>query len=261
PLQDKRSLGYVHSSAFLSEEDAQKEVREFEGAHCGELDTRTVHFKVGHRAKAWVKNCVSVGLACNFIEPLESTGLYLSDLASVMLAEHFPWGDDMGPFAYRFNRILANRFYEILDFINMHYCLTRRMDNEFWREVQKPDRITDRLQAKLDFWRIKPPSASDFEDQFFPGQAETPLPSGGLPGDHRTPIDTGGVFTLSSYEAILYGMDFLRAECDLWFGSDRPPPSVPPRILERLRMAPGKLPAHEEWLKQMVGMPNYPVTR
>ena len=89
PLQNKRSLGYVHSSAFLSDDDAEKEIRAFEGKHSESLDSRIVRFRVGHREKAWVRNCVAIGLSGGFIEPLESTGLYLSDLATVMLSEHF----------------------------------------------------------------------------------------------------------------------------------------------------------------------------
>ncbi len=257
PLQTRKALGYVHSSAFISEEDAEREIRAFEGQHAESLATGTVHFKVGHRAKAWARNCVSIGLASSFIEPLESTGLYLSDLAIVNLAQHFPFEDDMAPFAYRFNRIMANRFYEILDFINMHYCLTRRVDTEFWREVQKPARINDRLQAKLDFWRIKVPSAADFIDQHIPGQTDQPLPSAGLPGDHRPPVDTAGIFGLESYEAILYGMDFLAEECDEWFGKNRPKTQVPGFIIERLRGAPQTFQPHDVWLRQFVGMPDY----
>ncbi len=257
PLQTKRSLGYVHSSAFIDEEKAEQELRAFEGAHAESLDARTVHFKVGHRAKAWAGNCIAIGLAGSFIEPLESTGLYLSDLATVMLAEHFPYGDDMAPLAYRYNRIMANRFYEILDFINLHYCLTRRSDTEFWREIQKPERMHDRLRAKLDFWSKKPPSAADFEDQWFPGQPDTPLPSGDLPGDHRSPIETGGIFGLSSYEAIVYGMDYLHDECDQWFGADRPSSRVAPQIVNKLRAASQQLPAHDVWLKHVVGMADF----
>ena len=257
PLQDKRSLGYVHSSAFISEEDAEKELRAFEGPHSESLDSRIVHFKVGHREKAWVKNCISIGLAGSFIEPLESTGLYLSDLATVLLADHFPYGDDMQPLAFRFNRIMANRFYEILDFINMHYCLSRRTDTEFWREIQKPERINDRLKAKLDFWRVKPPSAADFEDQFFPGQPEAGLPSGGVPGDHRSPVDTAGLWGYESYEAILYGMGFLDKECDEWFGKERPDSTVLHHVFEKLRMAPQKLPPHALWLQRVLGMKSY----
>ena len=252
PLQDKRSLGYVHSSAFIDEETAQREIREFEGAHAAELDTRVVRFKVGHREKAWVRNCIAIGLAGNFIEPLESTGLYLSDLAAVMLAEHFPHGDDMGALALRFNRIMANRFYEILDFINLHFCLTRRTDTDYWREVQKPSRINDRLAAKLDYWRRKPPSPSDFEDMRVPGHPGEPLP-GRLPGDNRPPVDTGTLFGLDSHEHILYGMDFLRRECDAWFGRDRPPSEPASMVSARLAAAPGKLPPHHAWLEQALG--------
>ncbi len=258
PLQDKRSLGYVHSSAFLDDDDAEREIRSFEGEHAESLDSRIVHFQVGHREKAWVRNCVAIGLSGGFIEPLESTGLYLSDLATVMLTEHFPYHGDMAPLAFRFNRIMVNRFYEILDFINLHYCLTRRSDTGFWREVRKPARMTDRLRAKLDFWRSKPPSAADFEDQWFPGQPDTPLPPGNLPGDHRSPIDTADVFGIDSYEAILYGMDFLNAECSDWFGESRPQTRIAKTIAERLALAPRKLPPHDLWLKRVLGMPDYP---
>ncbi len=257
PLQGKRSLGYVHSSDFISEEDAERELRQFEGAHADSLSARTVHFKTGYREQAWVKNCISIGLAGSFIEPLESTGLYLSDLATVMMTEHFPFGDDMEPLAFRFNRIMANRFYEILDFINMHYCLTRRNDTPFWREIRNPERVTDRLKAKFEFWRSKPLSATDFEDQFLLGQPDTPLPSSGQFGDFRAPIDTATIFGIDSYEAILYGMDFLRAECDARYGNNRPASTVYPEVLQKLQLAPQKLPPHDVWLQRMVGMPDY----
>jgi tryptophan halogenase len=258
PLQDKRSLGYVHCSAFLDEEDAEKELRAFEGAHADSLGSRVIPFKVGRREKAWVGNCVSIGLASSFIEPLESTGLYLSDLAAVMLVEHFPYSNNMESLAFRFNRIMANRFYEVLDFINLHYCLTHRTDTDFWREVQKPERINDRLKAKLEFWRAKPPSPSDFEDQFFPGQPDTPLSSGGLPGDHRSPVDTAGLWSHESYESVLYGMDYLNKECDDWYGQQRPDPGVLQHVLDKLHLAREKLPPHDVWLKQVCGMPDYP---
>ena len=258
PLQDRRSLGYVHSSALLDKEDAEREIRAFEGPHAEALDTRFIYFKVGYREKAWVKNCVAIGLAGNFIEPLESTGLYLSDLATVILTEHFPHHGDMDALAFRFNRVMVNRFYEILDFINMHYCLTRRTDTEFWREVQKSERINDRLKAKLEFWRLKPPSASDFEDQWLPGQPDHPL-SSQFTGDHRSPVDTAGLWGYESYEAILYGMDFLRDECDTWFGIDRPKTRVLPRVIQKLQMAPQKLVRHDEWLHRVLGMPRYAV--
>jgi len=260
PLQTHRSLGYVNSGAFIDEEDATDELRVFEGPHAESLEMRTHHFNAGYRAKPWVRNCVSMGHAAAYIEPLESTDLYLVSQAAEMLAEYFPYRDDLAPFAYRYNRILANRYYEILDFVNMHYCLTRRADTEFWREVRKPEHVNDRLQAKLDFWKVKVPSMSDFVDQKFPAQRETALPDGNLPGDHRAPVDTAALFGIDNYEAVLYGMGFLEQECDLWFGKKRPKTRIPKQIVENLRRAPDALPPHAVWLQQAVGMPEYPVS-
>lgn len=258
PLSKLRSVGYVHSSQFVSDDQAEAELRAYEGAHCADLPSRVVKFVVGRRQKAWVKNCVAIGLSGGFIEPLESTGLYLSDLAVVMLAEHFPFGDDMEPLAFRYNRILSNRFYEILDFINMHYVLTRRTDTEFWREVQRQERIVDRLQAKLDFWKIKPPSPTDFEDQLFPGQSMDVGHSPGSGADQRPPVDTAGLWNHESYECIMYGMDFMGDEYREKFGDDRPPVVVPDTILQRVHSAKFKLPPHDTWLQQNLGMQQYP---
>ncbi len=257
PLQNRRGIGYVHSSAFISEEQAEQEVRDYEGKHAKKLDARFIDFKVGVREKIWHRNCIAMGLAGGFLEPLESTGLYLNEIAAELLAEHFPHGNDMKPLAFRFNRIMQNRYYEILDFINMHYCLTRRSDTQFWREIRRPERINDRLRAKLDFWRIKPPSASDFVDQTFPGQASPAADPGEGSGDGRGPIDTGRLWNHHSYEAILYGMDFLRDECDVWFGKNRPRPAVHKQVLDSIQTAQEKLPPHEVWLQRVVGMPDY----
>ena len=104
----------------------------------------------------------------------------------------------------------------------------------------------------------KPPSMPDWEDAWFPGQAKTPLVSGGLPGDHRPPIETGGVFGLSSYEAILYGMEFLSEECDRWYGKNRPPSEVLRPVSQRIQTARQTLPRHDEWLQRVCGMPDFP---
>ena len=257
PLQNRRAWGYVHSSQFVDKDAAERELREFVGSIADDSPANFVPFRVGYRSKAWVKNCVAIGLSAGFVEPLESTGLYLSDLATVMLTEHFPHHGDMEPLAYRYNRIIADRFHDILDFINLHYCLTQREDNDYWREVRRPERMHERVRAKLDFWRHKPPSMPDFEDGWFPGQADTPLVSGGLPGDHRPPVETGGVFGLSSYEAILYGMDFLRDECDRWYGKDRPASKILQPVAERIQVARERLPKHDAWLQRVCGMPDY----
>ena len=258
PLLDRRTLQYFYSSAYQSADDAAQELCGAEGAHAAGLDIDAFRQRTGHREQAWVGNCIAIGAAANAIEPLESTNLYLVDHAASMLVEHFPLGEELAPLAYRYNRILANRFYEILDFVNLHYCLTRREDTPFWREARSTDRITGRLQAKLDFWRRKRPTPADFEDQHFSGQAGDALASGPASGDFRSPIDTAGLWNHENYEAVLYGMDFLREECDEWFGVGRAGGDVPRHIAARVAQAPQKLPSHAAWLQRVLDMPAYP---
>ena len=179
-----------------------------------------------------------------------------------MLAEHFPFRDeDNEAMAFRVNRIMTNRFYEVLDFINMHYCLTKRTDTAFWREVQKPERINDRLQAKFDYWKIKPPTESDFEDQMLPTQSGAPMKAGNFPGDHRAPIDVAGLWNFNSYECIMYGMNYLVDEYRDTSGQPLGLPPMPRDILTRLQTAPQKLPPHEIWLQKVLGMKQYPGVR
>lgn len=261
PLRDRRSLGYVYCGDFLDQGGAEAELRAFEGRHADSLSVNSSSFKAGRRVNAWVGNCIAVGNSAGMTDPLVSTHLHTCSLAAAMLAEHFPFGDELAPLAFRFNRIMANRFYEILDFVNLHYCLTRRKDTDFWIEAQKRDRVNDRLKAKLDYWHHKPPSRSDFEDQFFPGQPERPLHSSGLPGDYRSPVDTAGLWGYEDYEVLLYGMDFLREECNDWFGKDRPDPRIQAGVVKRLSIARTKLPPHDLWLRQVFGMPDYPVSK
>jgi tryptophan halogenase len=98
---------------------------------------------------------------------------------------------------------------------------------------------------------------TDFEDQYFPGQSMTDAIFTEYPGDHRSPIDTAGLWNHSSYEAILYGMDAMREQSDAWYGKDRPRTAVMRNIIERLKVVQQKLPPHDEWLRKMAGMKDY----
>ncbi|MCG8441635.1 MAG: tryptophan 7-halogenase [Caulobacterales bacterium] len=224
-LSNRRGVGYVYSSGFLDDDAAEAELRAFEGAHCADLPARRLRFRVGRRPQPWTANCVAIGLSAGFIEPLESTGLYLSEFAAVTLCEHFPQRGEMAPLAQRFNAIMSSRYDEILDFVNMHYCLTRRDDTPFWREVARPERVHDRLKAKFEFWRHKPPSHADFEDQM-------------------------RLFSHQSYEYILYGMDFQR---DL-FGAEGPAPVIAPSVARVVEAGRARLPRHEDWLASELGV-------
>lgn len=255
PMQHQRSIGYVHSSKFTTAEQADKELRLYQGSDCDDLPSRTIKFKVGRRHKHWHGNCIAIGLSGGFIEPLESTGLHLSELSAVLLTEHFPYNsEDMEQMSYRFNRILSNRYYEVLDFINMHYCLTNRNDTEFWRTVQKSEHINERLKAKFEFWKIKPPTAADFEDMSFPGFSTMQQTNDNIGFiDPRPNVDTGGIWNHNNYLFILYSMGFDKISENL-YGHNLPKTKINPLIQKRLQNVVPKLPKHEAWLMQKLGM-------
>ena len=232
PLVSRRGVGYVYSSQFISDEAAEQELRNYEGIHSEGLDTRIVPFNVGMRKESWVGNCVAIGLSSGFVEPLESTGLYFAQLATLTLAEYFPYDDDFEPLAKRFNKIVSDRFVETMEFLTLHYCLTKRTDSDFWKEVVKSERIPDSVKAKIEFWKFKPPSRGDFPDNFT-------------------------LFSYQNHELILYGMDFMRDHFDKKYGPNRPPLGPPSYINNRFESLKRQLPTHEAWLQRSVGMKEF----
>jgi hypothetical protein len=132
-------------------------------SHVGpvEIGPRRIAFEAGYRTRQWEKNCVAVGLAAGFLEPLESTGVVLIEAAIGMIAELFPHNGPIHLPARRFNQLINARFDNIVNYLKLHYCLSRR-EEPFWRDNVDPASIPDRLQELLEEWRYRPPNRFDF---------------------------------------------------------------------------------------------------
>ena len=164
-LSDRRGTGYVFASDFLTDEEAEAELRAHEGPHCDDLPARVLKFNSGRTETPWVGNCVAIGLSAGFLEPLESTGLYFVEEGVDYLTELFPRFGAMDQLRDLYNQRMRERYEESVDFINMHYVLSQRRDTPFWREATAAHRVTPRLQALFERWEQKPPSQLDFLDQ------------------------------------------------------------------------------------------------
>lgn len=166
----RRGIGYVYSSKFISDDDAEQELREHIGPTAEGVEARLLRLRVGQNRQAWIKNCVSIGLSAGFIEPLESTGISLISSGLRILTANFPSKVHSQALVDRYNNCMDRLYSHLRDFIVMHYCLTRREDTEFWRANKNNTAISDRLKEDIKVWKRRPPVEWDNDTgfRFFP---------------------------------------------------------------------------------------------
>jgi tryptophan halogenase len=156
PLQHRVGNGYVYSSRFLSDEAAREKLSSvLEAAPLSE--PRPLRFSPGRRACAWSGNCVAIGLASGFLEPLESTSIYLiqtavSDLVSLMPPAAARRVDPR--LSREFNRLNEVQYQRIRDFLVLHYCANSRVDEPFW-DLLRSMELPDTLEHKLSLFRAR----------------------------------------------------------------------------------------------------------
>jgi tryptophan halogenase len=152
PLQHRVGNGYVYASRFTDDATArEKLIASLEGKMLAE--PRQLRFKAGRRRHSWVGNVVAVGLASGFLEPLESTSIYLAQMAITNLIELFPTGGGIDARdRAAFNRAVDMEYDRIRDFLILHYNATRRDDSPFWNHVRTME-LPDTLQSKMELWQ------------------------------------------------------------------------------------------------------------
>jgi tryptophan halogenase len=148
PLQQRIGHGYVYSSRFCSDATAKTTLmRSLKSPLVGE--PKVIPFMTGHRRQFWTHNCLSLGLAAGFIEPLESTAIHLIARGMDFFLRYFPDRACDPALAREYNRRMLSDFEEVRDFIILHYCATRRDDTPFWQWCQRialPDSLQERIE-------------------------------------------------------------------------------------------------------------------
>jgi tryptophan halogenase len=151
PLQHRIGNGHVYASDFCSDDEALEVLR---AALPGQAmaEPNLLRFQTGRRRLSWSHNCVAIGLSAGFLEPLESTGLHLIQLAIMKLVELFP-GRAMEPsLRDEFNRVMQMEVERVKDFLILHYHATERTDSPFWDHCRTLA-LPDSLQHKLETFR------------------------------------------------------------------------------------------------------------
>jgi tryptophan halogenase len=186
-LPTRRGVGLVYSSAHTSEDEARSVLRRYVGETGGAADLpdpRTLGFEPGHRETFWHRNCLAIGLSAGFLEPLEASALALIEYSATFLRDQMPaTRAAIDIVAKRFNAGHHYRWARIVDFLKLHYVLSRRDDSDFWRDNRRAESIPESLRDALELWRHQPPSRYDLvrHDEAFPS---------------------------ASYQYVLYGMGF-----------------------------------------------------
>ncbi len=187
-LPTRRGIGCVYASKYLNHDAAERVLLEYvkakvPGSELDGLTVRRLSFKTGHRAKFWDRNCLAIGLSAGFIEPLEASAIVLIELSLKALIDNFPVKRAaMDIHASRFNELFRYRWDRIVDFLKLHYVLSRR-EEPYWVAQRAPETIPARLAEHLALWHDQPPSVWDFPR-----------------------VDE--MFSATSQQYVLYGMDF-----------------------------------------------------
>lgn len=151
PLRHRVGNGYVFASAHISDDAAT-------AALLGAIESpalaepRILRFRAGRRKRSWVGNVVAVGLASGFLEPLESTSIYLAQAAIMELVALFPLDRIEAADRTAFNHAVDYEYDRIRDFLILHYHATTRDDSPFWNHVRTMA-VPDSLLEKLDLFR------------------------------------------------------------------------------------------------------------
>lgn len=158
PLYGRDGTGYVYCSKFIDKDEAEREFREFLGPAAANSPPNHIKMRIGRSARSWVKNCVAIGLASGFVEPLESTGIFFIQHGIEELVAHFPGPQGLDEnVVVGYNKSVAECIDGVREFLTIHYFASDRDDTPFWRAT-KQVKLPESLEQRMRIWKSSLPT-------------------------------------------------------------------------------------------------------
>ncbi len=202
PLQRRTGNGYVYSSQFCSDDEAINTLLSVvDGKPL--IEPRVIPFKTGVRKEIWKKNCLAIGLASGFIEPLESTAIHLVVRGVIHFMRNFPDQDCEPALIHQYNRRMTMEYEEIRDFIVLHYCLTEREDTPFWRWCKNME-LPPSLQEMIDYFNVQGGLPEMIDALFQPINWRSVCEGMGLRPKKYSPILIGDDYSVARKNLLAY---------------------------------------------------------
>jgi tryptophan halogenase len=186
PLQHRTGNGYVFSSRFIDEDKAREELlASLDEATLAE--PRLLKFEAGRRVSSWRRNCVALGLSSGFLEPLESTSIYLIQSAIMHLLPLLPTRRHDQRLVEEFNLRMDIEYERIRDFLILHYHLNSRDDTELWRYCRSME-VPASLERRIELFRHSGVVESYKDGLFTPPSWLSVYVGQGLTPEHYNPL-------------------------------------------------------------------------
>lgn len=227
PVTNRRGTGFVYSSAHMSDELAAETFARYLGIDSHAFSPRKIAMKIGFRRQFWSNNCVALGLAQGFVEPLEATSIFLTDISAQLFASNFPrFTADIEVLKNHCNQVVEYWWERTIDFIQLHYLISDRDDSPFWIDNAQSSNVSATLQDRLARWQLASPKRSDFFSNF-------------------------DLFDATSYSYILYGMKYGTRQSALTRERAAESAEQLEAVRARARFLQANLPGHREWLTKL----------
>jgi len=224
PVTHRRGTGFVYASAHMSESRALECYARYLGVSPDTLSPRKIPMKIGYRQQFWFQNCVSLGLAQGFVEPLEATSILVTDFSANLLSRNFPrLGEDAQALRRGYNEAVTTTWERVIDFVQLHYHLSDRSDSSFWLENRRGDHLSEVLRERLARWAVRHPQKNDFTSRF-------------------------DLFDVDNHLYVLYGMRFATRPMAISDFERRESLEQFEHVARAAEQAIRSLPSHRDWL-------------